>query len=76
MVACRSTNLQKRLVEGFSSSFHVSAGLVEVKGDVGCVEFQPGNTLEQLLVKSDNAMYQMKYTRAHESPELPDRIHP
>jgi diguanylate cyclase (GGDEF)-like protein len=62
VVASASPDLLERLMEVFDHSVQTSVGPVEVQGDVGCVQPQKGESLETLLVKSDAAMYRMKYT--------------
>ncbi|MCV5232751.1 hypothetical protein OFC56_36900, partial [Escherichia coli] len=63
VVASASPDLLERLMGVFGHPFQTSAGVVEVQGDVGCVRPQEGESLQALLVKSDAAMYRMKYTR-------------
>jgi diguanylate cyclase (GGDEF)-like protein len=74
VIASHSSDLKERLQQVFLEAFHTTVGMVEVRGDVGCVESQPSSTLEQLLVISDNAMYKMKYTRGHEPPDSPEPV--
>ncbi|RIH88946.1 sensor domain-containing diguanylate cyclase [Calidithermus roseus] len=62
VVASASPDLLERLMEAFDDPFQTSVGPVEVQGDVGCVQPRRGESLEALLVKSDAAMYRMKYT--------------
>ncbi|WP_051304371.1 GGDEF domain-containing protein [Calidithermus chliarophilus] len=62
VVASASPDLLERLMGVFGHPFQTSVGVVEVQGDVGCVRPQEGDSLEALLVKSDAAMYRMKYT--------------
>jgi diguanylate cyclase (GGDEF)-like protein len=68
VVASAAPDLLERLLETFDRPFQTSAGLVDVQGDVGCVQPDRGESLETLLVKSDAAMYRMKYTRSLDMP--------
>ena len=62
VVASAAPDLFERLMEAFDRPFQTSVGLVDAQGDVGCVQPRRGESLEVLLVKSDAAMYRMKYT--------------
>jgi diguanylate cyclase (GGDEF)-like protein len=66
VVASGAAALCSRLERLFDSSFQTSVGTVYIQADVGEVSWFPGESLESLLGRADEAMYQNKrdaYTR-------------
>lgn len=60
VVASEAPALRTRLERLFLSPIHTSVGTVEVRADVGEVGWLPEESLESLLGRADQAMYQKK----------------